>query len=78
MELKEGEVYVPTVLNESTDEAITLARESGLTIQIVDKVSNDKVDANKVMKQTPEGGKIAKKGDVLQVVVSKGKEQVTV
>lgn len=78
MDLGEDETFIPGLLNEYIDDAKEIAIESDINIQIVDKVLNKKVEANKVLTQSPEAGLITIKGAVINLVVSKGEQQIIV
>lgn len=76
--LKDNETYIPGLLNMFSDEAEQEAEASDIVMQIVNKVQNEKVAANKIMNQDPKPGLITIKGGLVNVVVSRGKEQAIV
>lgn len=76
--LKDNETYIPGLLNLFLDEAEAKADDSDVVMQIVDKVQNDKVEANKIMTQDPRAGLITVKDGLVNVVVSRGKQQAIV
>lgn len=76
--LKDNETYIPGLLNMYLDEAEAQADDSDVVLQIIDKVQNEKVDANKIMSQDPRAGLITIKDGVVNVVVSKGEQEAVV
>lgn len=76
--LAEGMTYVPNMINQTIEQAQTLADENSVTIQIVDKQNSDVVPRDLVMSQTPDSGNEVNVGTVMELVISAGKEQVYV
>lgn len=76
--LKDNETYIPGLLNLYLDEAKEEADSSDVVMQIVSKVENEKVEANKVMTQDPKPGLITVKDGLVNVVVSRGEKQALV
>lgn len=76
--LKENETYIPGLLNMFLDEATEVADDSNVVMQIIDKVENEKVAANKIMTQDPKPGLITVKSGLVNVVVSRGEQQAIV
>jgi len=76
--LGDNETYIPGLINLAVYAAEKEADDSQIVMQITDKVQDDKIEPNKVMSQDPMPGKIMIKEGLVNVVVSKGKEQVVV
>lgn len=76
--LKDNQTYIPGVLNMSLTDAQEEADDSEVVLQIIDKVQNEKVSANKIMTQDPKPGLIMIKNGLVNVVISKGETQAIV
>ncbi len=67
-------VEVPDVTGKSQAKAESALKEAGLSAD-VSEVYSDEVSAGKVISTSPSAGKKIERGSVVQVVVSKGKEE---
>lgn len=68
----------PELINKTLDEAQDMAKELGVNIRVSVEEYNDKIDKNHIISQAPNAGSAIKAGDTITVVVSKGKNQVSV
>ena len=75
-EIPEGYQRVPYIINTGISDAERKAEDSTMIIQIMDKDYSDEIPENEVLRQTPADGTLAKKGSVIELVVSGGKEKV--
>jgi len=72
-----GGVAVPTVVGKSQAAALTKLEEAGFKVGSVQEEYSDKYDAGVVSRQAPVGGTRLRKGDTVDIWVSKGSETVT-
>ncbi len=72
------DTIVPDLTQHSFEEGMEIVRESALYIFKVGSEYSDTVPAGTIMSQTPEAGSTVKQGDVVEVIISLGKEQVVV
>lgn len=70
---------VPNLVNMTLEEAQSAVEKEGLSLSVKSEEYNNEVDENCIISQTPEGGSTnVKKGDTINVVVSKGANQASV
>lgn len=69
---------VPLLKNKSVSEAEKVLREEGLILFVQSEEYSDQVKKDKIISQNPEKGTKLEEGEQVEVVVSKGIEQVTV
>ncbi|HBG0934370.1 TPA: Stk1 family PASTA domain-containing Ser/Thr kinase [Clostridioides difficile] len=70
---------VPNLVNMTLEEAQSAVEKEGLYLSVKSEEYNSEVDENCIISQTPEGGSTnVKKGDTINVVVSKGSSQASV
>ncbi|MBR2789541.1 MAG: PASTA domain-containing protein, partial [Eggerthellaceae bacterium] len=69
---------VPNLVGKSQTEAARLIKSAGFTVGEVTKEFSDTVEAGRVISQDPAAGTELEPGSVVTMVVSKGKELVTV
>lgn len=72
------EVEVPDVTGKSLSDAKEALAKAGFVVSTVTEENSDTVESGKVSKQDPQGGKSAKKGSSVNLVVSKGADAVAV
>jgi len=72
-----GSVAVPTVVGKSRAVAVSRLQEAGFKVGSVQEEYSDKYDAGVVSRQEPVGGTKLRKGDTVDLWVSKGSETVT-
>ncbi len=72
-----GEVSVPNVVGYDSEAAINMLKDQGFD-PTRDYAYSDTVASGQVISQDPKAGDAAKKGDVVKLVVSQGKEAVAV
>lgn len=72
-----GNIDVPSVTDKSESEAVSTLNDAGFKPDKTYSYS-DSVAAGDVISQNPTGGSKAKKGDTVTLVISQGKEAVTV
>lgn len=73
-ELPEGMTRVPNLVNSDIVTAEALMQDAKLTIQIVDKQNSEYIPEGKVLSQNVKKGKIVHDSDVVEVVISAGRE----
>ena len=76
--LPEGMTRVPNLVNEEVETANTMMEEAELIMQIVDKQYSEYVPLDMVLSQNVNRGKIVRIDNVVEVVVSGGREPVAV
>lgn len=76
--LPEGMTRVPNLVNEEVDTANAMMMDAGLIMQIVDKQYSEYVPMGMVLSQNVNRGKIVKIENVVEVVVSGGREPVVI
>lgn len=67
------EITVPDLLGMSEQQARDAIETKGLKVGTVKSAYSSKYEEGKVMKQSPSSGKSAKKGDIIDITISKGK-----
>src|SRR5450759_2831474 len=72
-----GSVAVPHVVGKSKAAAVSRLQEAGFKVGSVQEEYSDKYDAGVVSRQAPVGGTKLRKGDTVDIWVSKGSETVT-
>ena len=72
------EIEVPDVTGKSLSDAQNALTKAGFVVGNTTEENSDKVEPGKVAKQDPQGGKSAKKGSTVNLVVSKGADTVSV
>ena len=72
-----GSVAVPTVVGKSKAAALTKLEEAGFKAGAVQEEYSDKYEQGFVSRQEPPGGTKLRKGDTVDIWVSKGSEMVT-
>lgn len=70
-------VEVPDVTDKTEEAAVSALEKVGFEVEIKEEASDD-VDEGRVIRQSPSGGKKLKNGDTVIIVVSTGKEDVSV
>lgn len=76
--LPEGMTRVPNLVNEEVDMANSMMEDAELIMQIVDKQYSEYVPMDMVLSQNVNRGKIVKIENVVEVVVSGGREPVVI
>lgn len=71
-------VKVPDITNMSLEEAQKIIEEAGLSVCVEDRVIDDSVDENTVLKQSPESGEKIEKDGIVNVTVSEKSVEVTI
>lgn len=71
---KDAGVNVPYVLNQTEEEATKALEDAGFKVKLGDPTWSDSVEEGKVVDQTPDGNKKAKKGSEVTIILSKGIE----
>ena len=72
------EIEVPDVTGKSLADAQNALQKAGFTVGSTTEENSDSIESGKVIKQDPQGGKSAKKGSTVNLVISKGADTVTV
>ena len=72
------EIEVPDVTGKSLSDAQNALQKAGFTVGSTTEENSDTVESGKVAKQDPQGGRSAKKGSTVNLVISKGADTVTV
>lgn len=76
--LFEGRVPVPRVIGMTEDEAVATLREAGLTTGDVETDFDDEAEPGTVLGQDPGPDELVERGRAVDLVVSRGREQVEV
>lgn len=76
--VEDKEIVLPDLVGKTYDEVIALAESGGFLIEVSEWRYSAVFDANIVMEQSPSKGKTIKAGDTVTIIVSRGKQQVTV
>lgn len=76
IELAEGEIRVPSVVNSTISNAQTMAEKLGIRIEIIDREYSSQIEKDFILKQELESGSIMNRGEVLNVIVSGGIRQI--
>lgn len=73
------DLTVPNLVNMTLEEAQSEVEKEGLSLSVKSEEYSSEVDKNCIISQTPEGGSTnIKKGDTINVVVSKGANEASV
>ncbi len=72
------DVRVPSLVGVSRDEANNLVLMAGLRMDVAEERNSDTVPLGRIIEQERQPGQLARRGDVIRVVVSKGPKPVTV
>lgn len=76
VELPEGKTRVPNLVNQDIATAETLMAEAKLIVQIIDKQNSEYIPEGKVLTQNVSKGKIVSDNDIVEIVISAGREIV--
>lgn len=76
--LPAGMTRVPNLVNEEVEAANAVMTEAGLILQIVDKQYSENIPMGMVLSQNVNRGKIVKLENVVEIVVSGGREPVVI
>lgn len=76
VELPEGKTRVPNLVNQNLTTAETLMAEAKLIVQIIDKQNSEYIPEGKVLTQSVSKGKIVSDNDIVEIVISAGREIV--
>ncbi len=76
VELPEGKTRVPNLVNQDIATAETLMAEAKLIVQIIDKQNSEYIPEGKVLTQSVSKGKIVSDSDIVEIVISAGREIV--
>jgi len=71
-------IEVPNVVGKTLEEAEKQIEDSGLEVGTIERVYSDRVPANSIVSQSPEGGRKEPAGTKINLSVSQGEELVTV
>lgn len=71
-------IETPNLIGKSPKEAKEISESKELNMEIVSEEYSDDVFKGAIMKQDPEAGEMAEKGQTIKAVKSKGREKVTV
>ena len=69
---------IPDITGKTVEEATIILQDAGFTLGTQNEAYDDEVEAGRIISQDPPSTKKAEAGTKVNVVVSKGKEQVTV
>lgn len=76
VELPEGKTRVPNLVNQDIATAETLMADAKLIVQIIDKQNSEYIPEGKVLTQSVSKGKIVSDSDIVEIVISAGREIV--
>ena len=76
--VEEGYTRVPNVVNQEREEAIRIAEDAGLLLQIYDKQYSNEIQRDRILKQEPGDAETVEKDSALRVVISAGIERTIV
>ena len=76
--VEEGYTRVPNVVNQEREEAIHIAEDAGLLLQIYDKQYSNEIQRDRSLKQEPGDAETVEKDSALRVVISAGIERTIV
>ena len=76
--MEEDQVYVPYVTNMTVENANAKLSEMGLDCQINGKKNDDEIPKGLVLKQEIKAGQVIKKGELVKVTISDGKEKLEI
>ncbi len=71
------EVQVPNVINKTEEEAKASIEGASLTMNIVGQQYDDKIEAGRVLTQTPAGGALLAKEGMVEILMSGGSKETT-
>lgn len=69
-------LQVPSLVGQTIDQAIQLAKDSGMVLSVSERVASSDVAAGFVMVQVPEAGAMCQPGEIIHVTVSGGLVEV--
>lgn len=72
--MKTDEIEVPTVVNLTEEQAVSQLEKRGFRANIARNAESDEYEKGKVMSQDPEASTRAKKGTIVNLVISSGRE----
>lgn len=72
--LEPPDVEIPNVQGESVNDAIAILVEKNFKIGKTHEVDDEEIEENKVIKTSPEAGRVVKEGKEIEIYVSKGKK----
>lgn len=72
--MKTDEIEVPTVVNLTEEQAVSQLEKRGFRANIARYAESDEYEKGKVMSQDPEASTRAKKGTIVNLVISSGRE----
>lgn len=70
-------VVVPNVINYTQEEAEDTLEQAGFEVEYGNPVTDEEVEEGRVLDQTPDGNREARKGSTVKLILSKGPEPVT-
>lgn len=76
--LEEGQAYVPEIINLKDKKAQRTVEKNDLTLKIIGQEKSDKVEAEKVMTQYPDAGRVVNQGELVEAKISAGNAVVMV
>ena len=76
--VEEGYTRVPNVVNQEREEAIRIAEDADLLLQIYDKQYSNEIQRDRILKQEPGDAETVEKESALRVVISAGIERTIV
>ena len=76
--LEDGQAYVPEVINMNDDKATNRIEKNELTVKIIGQEKSDKVEAERVMSQYPDAGRVVNTGELVELRISAGDTVVMV
>ena len=76
MNVPDGYVVTPNVEGLSLDDANAKIESDNLKAELVKSITSDYVEADKIVLQSPEGGKYSKLGSTISLTVSKGNGEI--
>lgn len=72
--LEPPDIEIPNVQGESVNDAIAILVEKNFKIGKTHEVDDEEIEENKVIKTSPEAGRVVKEGKEIEIYVSKGKK----
>jgi eukaryotic-like serine/threonine-protein kinase len=72
------DIRVPSLVGVNRDDATNLVLTAGLRMDVVEERNSDSVPLGRIIEQERQPGQLARRGDIIRVVVSKGPKPVTV
>ena len=76
--LEEGQAYVPEIINLKDKKAQRTVEKNDLALKIIGQEKSDKVEAEKVMTQYPDAGRVVNQGELVEAKISAGNAVVMV